>query len=74
MPKLHARGRINLTTCVNMEPFEVIRGQVWLNHHGTHLFSVPNPKRTTIIERVNWSYDDVIDAQGDDVGDGVKHR
>jgi len=34
------------------------------------LFSLLNPKKTTITEQANWSYDNVIDAEGDDVEDG----
>jgi len=71
--KLYAGGRINLATCVNIELFEVIGGQVWLNHHSFHLFSLPNPENTTITDRANWSYDDVIDAEDDNVGDGGEH-
>ena len=50
--------------------FEVIGGQVWLNHHGVHLFVLSNPKKTAITEQANWSYDNVIDAKGDAEGDG----
>ena len=71
--KQHDGERINLATCVNIELFEVIGGQVWLTHHGAHLFSLPNLEKITIIEKANWRYDNVIDAQGDDVGDGGQH-
>ena len=73
MSKLHDGGQINLATCVHMELFEVIGGQVWLNHHGVHLFHLPNTEKTTITEPANWSYDNVIDAEGDDEEDGGQH-
>jgi len=71
--KLYDGGRNNLATCVHMELFEVISGHVWLNHHGVHLFPLPNPEKTTITEQANWSYDNVVDAEGDDANDGGQH-
>ena len=62
-----------MATYVHMELFEVIGGQVWLNHHGVHLFSPNDPEKTTITEQANWSYDDLVDAKGDDARDGGEH-
>ena len=62
------RGRINLATCVSMKLFKEVGGQVWLNHHGTRLFPLPNPEKTIITERANWTYDDTMDIEGDDEG------
>ena len=45
---------------------------MWLNHHSRALFPLPNPEQTSINDQANWSYDDDIDAKGDDEVDHVE--
>ena len=47
---------------------------MWLNHHDLTLFPILYPEKTTIINQVNWIYDNDIDAEGTDEGHNVEHN
>jgi len=62
-------GRIDLATCLNVTLFKTIDvGQLWVNHHGRTLLTLPNLAKTTITCPSNLLYHDDVDGEpgGDD--------
>jgi len=66
LPIKFGGGCLDLLSCVRIGLVSLNTGQYTLSSHGTPLFSLPNPIKTTIANKSNWTSDNEIKAKGDD--------